>query len=107
MYLFVFPSQTDAFGNVVLEAMSSGVAAVVMSAGGPKFLIDEGTNGFVAKDEKDFVETVARLVRNPGQLKVLGLAARRRAEADSWERVFEKMFEYYKICMDYKKDIRA
>lgn len=107
MDLFVFPSQTDAFGNVVLEAMSSGVPAVVMSEGGPKFLIDNGTNGFIANGEKDFVETVARLVANPQHLRALGQAARRSAEDNSWERVFEKMFEYYKICMDYKKNIRA
>ncbi len=107
MDLFVFPSQTDAFGNVVLEAMSSGVPAVVMSEGGPKFLIDDGANGFIANGEKDFVETVARLVVNPQQLRALGQAARRSAESNSWERVFEKMFEYYKICMDYKKNVRA
>ncbi len=58
MDLFVFPSQTDAFGNVVLEAMSSGVPAVVMREGGPKFLIKHGENGFVAEDETDFIETV-------------------------------------------------
>lgn len=107
MDLFVFPSQTDAFGNVVLEAMSSGVPSVVMTEGGPKFLIDDGVNGFVARDEKDFVEKVVRLVKNSHQLPALGAAARRRAEDSSWERVFEKTFEYYKICMDYKKNIRA
>jgi glycosyltransferase involved in cell wall biosynthesis len=107
MDLFVFPSQTDAFGNVVLEAMSSGVPAVVMKEGGPKFLIDGGKNGFVANSAKDFVETIVRLVKNPQQLASFGQAARRSAEANSWERVFEKMFEYYKICMDYKKNIRA
>jgi phosphatidylinositol alpha 1,6-mannosyltransferase len=107
MDLFVFPSQTDAFGNVVLEAMSSGVPAVVMTSGGPKFLIDDGKNGFIANSEKNFVETIVRLVKNPQQLPAFGQAARRSAEANSWERVFEKMFEYYKICMDYKKNIRA
>lgn len=107
MDLFVFPSQTDAFGNVVLEAMSSGVPAVVMTEGGPKFLIENGVNGFVAKDENDFIETVARLVKNPEQLRALGQSARQSAQANSWERIFEKMFEYYRICMDYKKNVRA
>ena len=107
MDLFVFPSQTDAFGNVVLEAMSSGVPAVVLKKGGPKFLIDDGKNGFIANSEKDFIETIVRLVKNTQQLPAFGQAARRAAEANSWERVFEKMFEYYKICMDYKKNIRA
>ncbi len=107
MDLFVFPSQTDAFGNVVLEAMSSGVPAVVMSAGGPKFLINHGKNGFVANDRKDFIETVVRLIKNPEQLSALGQSARLFAQANSWERIFEKMFEYYKMAVNFRKGIRA
>ncbi|MBA3694303.1 MAG: glycosyltransferase [Acidobacteria bacterium] len=107
MDLFVFPSQTDAFGNVVLEAMSSGVPPVVMSGGGPKFLIDHGKNGFVADDRKDFIETVVRLIKNREQLPALGQSARLFAQANSWERVFEKMFEYYKMVVNFRKGIRA
>jgi len=107
MDLFVFPSQTDAFGNVVLEAMSSGVPAVVMSGGGPKFLIDHGKNGYVADDPKDFIETIVRLIKNPEQLPALGQSARLFAQANSWERIFEKMFDYYKMVMNFRKGIRA
>ena len=107
MDLFVFPSQTDAFGNVVLEAMSSGVPAVVMSSGGPKFLIEHGTNGFVAESSADFIETVVRIVKNPQQISALGQAARRSAQKHSWDCVFEKTFEYYKMCMNFKKNVRA
>jgi phosphatidylinositol alpha 1,6-mannosyltransferase len=107
MDLFAFPSQTDAFGNVVLEAMSSGVPAVVMSSGGPKFLIEHGANGFIAESNADFIETIVRIVKNPQCLPALGQAARRSAEHYSWESIFEKMFDYYKICMNYKKNVRA
>jgi len=107
MDLFVFPSQTDAFGNVVLEAMASGVPAVVMTRGGPKFLIENGANGFVAGSETDFIETVVRLVKNPHQITALGKMARISAQAHSWERVFEKMFEYYKMGAGFSKNIRA
>ena len=107
MDLFVFPSQTDAFGNVVLEAMASGVPSVVMNEGGPKFLIEDGRDGFVAATAAEFIETVERLVKNPPQLKALGEAAHRSAQKHSWDCVFEKMFEYYKICMELKKNVRA
>ena len=107
MDLFVFPSQTDAFGNVVLEAMSSGVPAIVMSRGGPKFLIRHEEDGFVADGEKDFIETVTRLVKNPHQISVLGKTARLSAQTHSWQHVFEKLFEYYKIGAGYKKNVRA
>lgn len=107
MDLFVFPSHTDAFGNVVLEAMASGVPSVVMKEGGPKFLIDHAKNGFIARDTTDFIETTVRLAKNPCQLSALGQTAHRFAQENSWERIFEKMFEYYKIGMDYNKKIRA
>ncbi len=107
MDLFVFPSQTDAFGNVVLEAMSSGVPAVVMDKGGPKFLINHGTNGFIADNEKSFVEMIVRLIKNPHELAALGKAAHCSAQEYSWERIFEKMFEYYKIGMNFKKGVRV
>ncbi len=105
--LFVFPSKTDAFGNVVLEAMSSGVPAIVMQTGGPKFLIENGKDGFIAENETGFIKTVVNLVKNPDQLKILGNAAHLSARKHSWECVFEKMFEYYKMCMNYKKNVRA
>jgi len=50
MDVFAFPSETDTFGNVVLEALASGLPAVVASGGGPKLLIEEGVTGFVASD---------------------------------------------------------
>lgn len=107
MDLFVFPSQTDAFGNVVLEAMSSGVPPIVMKQGGPKFLIEHGVNGLVADSDADFIETIVRLVKNPHQTNALKQAARRSAEQHSWERVFEKMFEYYKMGASFSKNIRV
>ena len=107
MDLFVFPSQTDAFGNVVLEAMSAGVPSVVMKEGGPKFLIEHGENGFIAENNADFIENVVRIMRNPQRLPSLKRAARRAAEEYSWDSIFEKMFNYYKICMDFKKNVRA
>lgn len=107
MDLFVFPSQTDAFGNVVLEAMSSGVPAVVMRSGGPKFLIRDGENGFVADDEADFVRLTVELVEKRERLKLLGEAARLAAERHSWQRIFEKMFEYYKMVAGFPKNVRA
>lgn len=107
MDLFVFPSQTDAFGNVVLEAMSSGVPAIVMQRGGPKFLIRHGENGFVADGETNFIAIVLELVKNPQQISALGAAARVSAQAHSWEHVFEKMFEYYKMGAGFSKNIRA
>ena len=61
MDVLVFPSHTDTFGNVVLEALASGVPAVVTPDGGPKFILRDGKTGFVAGDD-GFAGAVAALV---------------------------------------------
>ena len=48
MDVFLFPSRTETFGNVVLEATASGVPGVATTSGGPKFLISSGVNGVTA-----------------------------------------------------------
>jgi glycosyltransferase involved in cell wall biosynthesis len=47
--LFVFPSATDTFGNVVLEAQASGLPVIVSDEGGPKEIIIDGETGFAVK----------------------------------------------------------
>lgn len=106
MDLFVFPSQTDAFGNVVLEAMSSGVPAIVMSKGGQKFLIEHDKNGFVV-DEGQFVDSIVHIVRNSDRLCEMKRAARKFAEENSWDAIFSKTFAYYEQAMKFDKKIRV
>ncbi|OGP15585.1 MAG: glycosyl transferase family 1 [Deltaproteobacteria bacterium GWA2_54_12] len=47
--LFVFPSATDTFGNVILEAQASGLPVIVSDEGGPKEIVIDGETGFVIK----------------------------------------------------------
>ena len=93
--LFVFPSRTDTFGNVVLEALASGVPAVVTAAGGPKFLVEPGVTGFVAASDWDFISAVNRVMTDPALHVRLRTAAREYAQSQSWDSVFEKVFRAY------------
>ncbi len=100
--LFVFPSNTDTFGNVVLEALASGVPAAVMSGGGPKFIVEPDKSGFVANDEHELADIVVRVMRelaNPERKQQLREAARTRAMMFSWSRVFEQVYEAYDACL--------
>ena len=65
--IFVFPSTTDTFGNVVLEAMASGLPAVVSDTGGPRELVRNGVTGYVTRslDVEDFTTAAERLVADP------------------------------------------
>lgn len=76
--LFVFPSATDTFGNVVLEAQASGLPVIVSDAGGPRELMVDGTTGLVfrAGQEEELRAAIRRLATNPLLLKQMGLSAR-------------------------------
>lgn len=62
--IFIFPSLTDTFGNVVLEAQASGLPCVVMGQGGPKEIILDGKSGIVAHDENTFINAIEQLMKN-------------------------------------------
>jgi glycosyltransferase involved in cell wall biosynthesis len=95
MDAFSFPSDTDTFGNVVLEALASGVPTIVTAGGGPKFLIEDGVTGFVAQDETGFVRAIDRLVADRSLRTAMSHAARRYAMGISWDAVFEKVYGAY------------
>jgi phosphatidylinositol alpha 1,6-mannosyltransferase len=95
MDAFVFPSTTDTFGNVVLESMASGVPTIVSSGGGPKFLVNSGSTGFVAKDLSDYSRYILLLHRNPALRREISGNARRAACAFSWAAVFDRVYQVY------------
>ena len=99
MDLFVFPSLTDTFGNVIFEAQASGVPAVVTSSGGPKFLVKSGLTGFIAADESSFIESVLRVVNDPALHCRMREAAREQALRRSWPEVFEKVYSIYRYSL--------
>lgn len=94
MDVFVFPSHTDTFGNVVLEALASGVPAVVTPDGGPKSLIQEGRTGFIAEDA-DFASAIARILSDSNVHATMRVQARQYALAASWDAVFEGVYAAY------------
>src|SRR5262249_54252326 len=95
MDAFVFPSETDTFGNVVVEAMACGVPAIVSPLGGPRFLIDHGETGFVAASDADLLKSVLILKDNRQFAHSMGANARRKACERSWNRVFSSVYERY------------
>ena len=98
MDLFVFPSHTDTFGNVVLEALSSGVPAIVTPDGGPCTIVRAGLTGFVAADD-DFAARIAQLYDDRPQLAAMRQAARAYALTASWDAVFEGVYAAYQTIL--------
>lgn len=92
--IFVFPSTTDTFGNVVIEAFASGLPAVVSDQGGPRELVENGRTGFVTKslDVADFTAAVQRIVEDPKLREAMAKNARRSVETRDWSEAFRKFW---------------
>jgi glycosyltransferase involved in cell wall biosynthesis len=101
MDAFVFPSRTDTFGNVVLEALASGVPAIVTDSGGPRFLIRGGETGFIARNASEFASHVQSLIGSRERLQRMRQAARAAALGACWDGIFEGMYA------DYERGMRA
>jgi glycosyltransferase involved in cell wall biosynthesis len=98
--LFVFPSRTDTFGNVVLEALASGVPTIVTNAGGPQYLIREGQTGYVCRDIRELVAASRRLITDSTQRNAMSRAAREYAITHhDWDAVFAQVYSDYEAYL--------
>jgi len=101
MDAFVFPSRTDTFGNVILEAFASQVPAVVTDSGGPKFIVNDGVSGFIAHSDAQFIAYTAALLKNPELRATMAAAARQQACGESWDSVFERVYKGYALALGW------
>lgn len=83
---FVFPSTTDTFGNVILEAQASGIPVIVSDVGGPRDLVNHGGDGLITKanDADDLAAAIRRLAEDSALRAKLGVSARKRVEDRDW-----------------------
>jgi glycosyltransferase involved in cell wall biosynthesis len=96
MDAFAFPSETDTFGLAVLEALASGVPALVTSSGGPAATIEHGKSGYVAKNLEDFAPLLVNLMTRKELHETMRVEARTRAlNIGSWEQIFSGMYQTY------------
>jgi phosphatidylinositol alpha 1,6-mannosyltransferase len=102
MDLFVFPSHTDTFGNVVLEALASGVPAIVTPDGGPPSIVRHGETGLIARDE-DFATAVASILTDPPLHAHMSEAARQDGLRASWDSVFEDVYNGYRTLLQSRQ----
>jgi glycosyltransferase involved in cell wall biosynthesis len=100
--IFVFPSTTETFGLVTLEAMASGLAPVAAKVGGAVEIIQEGSSGLFAEplDSPDLTKKVEWLLDNPNHRKVIADHALARAQEYRWGRILDQLFESYKEVIE-------
>ncbi len=96
--VFVFPSDTETFGNVVLEAMSCGLPVVVSSKGACRELVDASGGGVVCRagDVVHFSRSVGLLLSDGVLREVTGRRARSYAVSCTWRAAVEGLADYYR-----------
>lgn len=90
--IFLFPSMSETFGNVLLEACASGLATVSFDYAAPQTYIRPGDNGLLAAfgDEAAWLEQACALAADPARINRLRLAARSTAEGLGWDAVIDR-----------------
>jgi glycosyltransferase involved in cell wall biosynthesis len=88
--LFVFPSTTDTFGNVVVEAMASGLSAAVSDVGGPRELIKNPRLGMVlpARQPQAWAEGLAKMIHRLPTLEERLAISQQVSQERRWDRAF-------------------
>jgi glycosyltransferase involved in cell wall biosynthesis len=96
--MFVFPSTTDTFGMVVLEAHACGLPAIVSDVGGPQEIVVDGESGFVVKadDRRAWVAATMGMLDMKSDSPELFAEMQQQAREAShgeygWERVLDEM----------------
>ncbi len=106
--VFVFPSETDTYGQVVVEAQASGVPVIAVRAGGPADLIDDGRSGLLSDPSPDEVAAkILRVADAPTLRDRLirgGLAA---AHERSWDMALNQLAEGYSLALAERVEVES
>jgi len=99
--IFIFPSDSESFGNVTLEAMASGLPAVCADATGSRSLVVPGETGFLAPagDAEAFTRHITTLAGDGALRRRMGEAARLRALSFSWDETLARILGYYRALL--------
>ena len=92
--VFLFPSVSEAYGNVVLEAMASGLPCVIADGGGSADFITQGINGFKCRpyDAKDYVAKIHCVLQNTALSNQFAEEGLSYSSVFSWDELAETYF---------------
>lgn len=106
--LFIFPSPTETFGNVVLEALAAGTPVIGANSGGVKNIIQQGKTGYLCepKNVDQFIDAINHLLENHPLRTQMGVEARKYALSQTWEQIFVEFLKEYENTLSEMNTIR-
>lgn len=94
--VFAFTGTRETFGQVVQEAMASGLPTVVINQGGVVDLVIDGETGYICPDDPTaFAQAVSTLRENPALREQMGFKARQIALQHPWEAIMSQLEDHY------------
>jgi glycosyltransferase involved in cell wall biosynthesis len=107
--IFVFPSTTETFGNVTIEAMASGIPPVCAAEGGAAGFVKPGVTGLLAapRDGADLAAKIESLLDHPEERRKMGARALDFARSQRWEVIFGRLFSGYQAVVARHRTRRA
>ncbi len=108
--IFVFPSPTETFGNVVLEAMASGLPVVVPNTGGVKEIVQHRVNGllFNAGDSLELTDSIIKIIDDRELRNYLLERSKETVLQRSWNVIFEELISIYnRVTLEKQQECKA
>jgi glycosyltransferase involved in cell wall biosynthesis/predicted metal-dependent phosphoesterase TrpH len=98
--IFLFPSATDTFGQVILEAQASGLPVLAVAEGGPLSLIEHGVSGLLRPAEQSaLADGLVELAAQPALRRRLAAGGLRAVSGRTWERTLELLANGYRRAL--------
>jgi glycosyltransferase involved in cell wall biosynthesis len=105
--VFAFPSLSETFGNVVLEAQASGLPVVGFDCQGVNEQVTPDVHGLLVSPNEDLAPALLRLCEDADARKRMGSFARAKAERQDWKPIFDELEQRYLSLAAPKDEVRA